>query len=47
MAGALLTFPNTAKINNAGGIIDFNTLKIIFKLTGSASFGSGAALGFK
>ena len=39
--------PNTAKINNAGGIIDFNTLKIIFKLTGSASFGNGAALGFK
>ena len=32
--------------NKAGGIIDFKTLKIIFKSTGSASFGSGAAFGF-
>ena len=33
-------------INKAGGIIDFNTLKIILKSTGSASSGSGAAFGF-
>jgi len=28
--------PRTARINNAGGIIDLNTLKIIFNVTGFA-----------
>ena len=38
--------PKTAKISKAGGIIDFKTLKTIFKSTGSASLGNGAAFGF-
>ena len=35
--------PRTAIINNAGGIIDLNTLKIISNETGSAFFGSAGA----